>query len=227
LLAVIANILPDLSSARGMKPFPIVVAAIALAAVPAQAAVVWSTGPDNLTNGDNLVFGIAEQFRLTSITQLTDLLFWQGEFAVSPDPSDIYFWEILSDASGSPGALIDSGLTSTYTKTSFGSFLNGGFTINSYEISFPINPGLLSAGTYWLKLRNNTGAGFWDVAASCGATCPDGTPPGALYETDPPSTHNLEYAFQLSGTGAPEPSTTSLLLSSCLIGFCAYRRSSR
>src|ERR1700755_2874367 len=99
----LTNIVHRSPSVTGMTRFPLltVVGWIVAAAIPSQAAVVWSSGPDDLTTGgDNLVFKIAQQFRLTSPTQLTELLFWQGEFARVPDPTDTYTWSIRSDAAG-------------------------------------------------------------------------------------------------------------------------------
>jgi hypothetical protein len=68
-----------------------VFAGLVLAAMPAQAALVWSSGPDNLLGGDFLdVNMIADQFFLTTPTTLTGVRFWQGEFAVNPNAPDLF-----------------------------------------------------------------------------------------------------------------------------------------
>jgi hypothetical protein len=222
----LANIHARSPSVTGMTRFHFltVVGCMMMAAVPSQAAVVWSSGPDNLsTGGDNLVFSIVQQFQMTSPTQLTELLFWQGEFATVPDPSDTYIWSIRSDVAGSPGAFLDIGSTSTYTRTLFGSFVLGGFDVNSYEIDFAMNSGWYAAGTYWLQLSSSTGVAFWDVARSCSGTCPDGVLPG-FESPSSPNPHGFEYAFQLSGTGAPEPGTVGLVLSAGIAGLLWRRR---
>jgi hypothetical protein len=212
-----------------MKQFLLltVLSGLVLAGVPARAAVVWNSGVDTVSSGDNLVFGIAEQFFLTSPTTLTDLRFYQGEFAVSPDINDSFDIRISADASGQPGSSLFFEFTSTYTKTLFGSTTIAGNAYNSYLIDTALTPGWLPAGTYWLGLTSVNISPYWDVSnGPCGATCPDGTVPGILQPGPSQSTHNFEYAFELSGTGAPEPGTAGLFLSAGLAGLLMYRRRS-
>jgi hypothetical protein len=123
--------------------------------------------------------------------------------------------------------VLDSGFTTTYTRTFFGTTSISGFQYNSYQIDFAIDPGWLPTGTYWLGLGDANGnAAYWDTSVlPCGvSSCPDGTAPGVIKPGPGQSTHNVEYAFELTGGPAPEPATAGLFLSAGLTVLFMYRR---
>ena len=194
-------------------------AAVVLAAQftgTAHAGVLWDNGGPATTNlgGSQMSDTIqAEDFQLSGQYTLTGITFWNLQ-GVPADYTGSIFWQILSDAAGTPGAVVDSG-TATPTRSAAGSMLG----LSQFQNDFAVST-FLTAGTYWLALHNGplsatSFTDFYWTWTDLNATN-TGTNRGQEFGLDPLATsfttNDQEHAFSISGSGVPEPGTVSLAI---------------
>ncbi|MCU1237098.1 MAG: sorting protein [Candidatus Solibacter sp.] len=177
----------------------------------AQAGVLWDNGGPAVSNvgGSGMSDTIqAEDFQLFGSNILSSITFWNLQSAPADYLGSIN-WQILKDAGGSPGALVDFG-TATPTRTAAGTMLGLDVFQNSFNLST-----LLLGGNYWLTLHNGpvSSTGFtdfyWTWTDLNGTNT--GTNRGQELGLDPPAsgytTNDQEHAFVVSGDNVPEPGT--------------------
>jgi PEP-CTERM motif-containing protein len=162
----------------------------------------------------------AEDFVLSANTHVTGVRFWTIEASGVFDGS--FAWSILSNAGGSPGTVLASGVSSA-TRTAQGSGCCG---LNRFQNDIGVNVNLLAGTTYWLSLHNgplsNTSYAsvYWETtngnAISTGLEQSMGSSGW--------SGNGQEHAFALSSDASvPEPGTW-VLLSSGIAAVCLFRR---
>ena len=90
----------------------------------AGAGVVYDGGAPDQVSGNEMTEWIqANQFTLGSAATITDVRFWDIEASGAYNGSLV--WQIYSDSSGSPGALLDSGSTSAVSHVATGNTVLG------------------------------------------------------------------------------------------------------
>jgi hypothetical protein len=155
------------------------VAALALAAglsgTPASAqVVVVDNGPfstDTSLGGTAPGMSsdsIADDFSLAGATSLTAVRFWASDNAAPFDTLEAFSgtlsYFIRADDGGVPGAALHSGTVSgaqvTRTDTGVDLVLTDSYRI--FQLDFSIPEVTLSAGTYWLQLREGTLSSAFD-----------------------------------------------------------------
>jgi hypothetical protein len=210
--------------ARGILAAAAAVVLAAQFAGSAHAGVLWDNGGPAVTNlgGSGMSDTIqAEDFQISGPSGLTGVTFWNLQ-SIPADYSGSIAWEISSDASGTPGAVVDSG-TATPTRTAAGSMLG----LSQFQNDFAVST-FLSVGTYWLTLHNGPVSStsftdFYWTWTDLNATN-TGTNRGQELGLDPPATgfttNDQEHAFLISSV--PEPGT--LALAFCGIAGFAFRR---
>jgi hypothetical protein len=119
----------------------------------AHAGLIYNNGGPNGDNGNEMTqFIQAEDFSFASPQTITDIRFWGFTIDYAPGPGKYYgsiTWQIYSDDSGKPGAILDSGLA-----VPIQTYLNNIYYGPSYQFDFSIGPHTLDPGTYWLGLHN-------------------------------------------------------------------------
>ena len=199
-----------------------------LLTVASNAATLWDNGSFNSLGGSQTIeYSQAEDFVLPGISDLTGFRFWTLE--TLPGMTSIA-WELRQNSAGSPGSVIAGGSgTASPTRTNVGAAL--GYTVFQNDVNIAVSN--LVAGTYWLTLRDNTGATFfpteyyWAFATLNLTNTP--TFRGSEFELAFPAngwnTNSEEHAFQIlgdpSGPAVPEPST--ILLTSGALALTAWR----
>jgi len=141
----------------------------------ASAAVVWNNGTPvadvNNQNGSIMSdTNQADDFQLLVTTDLTAIRFWSTEFTAA-DRLPLIFWQILSDAPGTPGSVIASG-SAAPTITAAGT--NAGSP--QFQNDFNISVLGLAAGTYRIRRADIPSgfklsvpsSGFYDITLSAG-----------------------------------------------------------
>jgi hypothetical protein len=163
----------------------------------------------------------AEDFQLSVLSNLTGVQFWNLEGTPNDYSGSIYY-QIVTDAAGSPSNTIVGSGTVTPTRVAAGSVL--GFS--QFQNDFTISLSNVAAGTYWLELHNgplsNTAfTDFYWSWADLNATN-TGTNRGREFSLDPLgsawTTNDQEHAFNVSGdpvtnNAIPEPATLLLTVS--------------
>ncbi len=198
----------------------------------ANASTLYNNGaPDQLDGREMSSFIAADDFKLSTAVSLTGAAFWSSS---NIDPfasqfSGVVGWAIFSDNAGAPGALLASGADAAPALTDTGLQILG---TEEFRIDITLPPTLLTAGTYWLGLHENSlgtptdGTSiYWDTTSSqtgsSAMVTNDLTGSGGWYQASPGIGPDL--AFILSGTAvnsnpvvnaAPEP---GFLVPSCLL----------
>ena len=175
--------------------------ALAVFACTVHATTIWDQSPPN-DNATNIVdFRLADDFVLTGQSTVDMISFWyQAQFQA--DLASVTF-AIYSDSGDALGTLLDTGTVTPVTSVD----------VNAFFATFTIPDLSLAPGTYWLELHSgssltdNTGFAV-DWAASA-----DNMTFAALLASTPNQPNSSigtsgfeQYAFQLGGTEAPEPS---------------------
>ena len=199
-----------------------IAAAILQSSGTARASVLWNNGAPNITNlgGSGMSdTNQAQDFLLAVTSDLTAIRFWSLE-GIPGDYTGSIFYQIVTNASGSPSStVISSGLV-VPTRLAAGTVL--GF--NQFQNDFTITANNVAAGTYWLELHNGplgTTAFtdfYWSYTDLNGTNTP--TNRGQEFDLNAATgwaTNDQETAMQIFGApsavgGVPEPST--LLLTS-------------
>lgn len=123
----------------------------AFAAPSAQAALVYDNGPPNQPAGTQMSeFQVADDFTLLLDANVTNIRFWTLQSAPS-DYSGSVFWAIYGNALGSPGALVQTGVTGVAEVATGAAVALPGYS--QYVLDIPVAFSL-TAGTYWLGLHN-------------------------------------------------------------------------
>jgi hypothetical protein len=136
-------------------------------------------------------------------------------------------WALFADPSG---AALYSGTTVSPTVTAAGYqikwvFPSVTYTYDANDYLFSVGSLNLSAGGYWLRLDNATGAGtdaYWESTQPMGGTgngFVQNFSSGALTLT----TTGFDFVYTVNGTAVPVPATM-LLLAPGLAGLAAVRR---
>ena len=195
------------------------VVVFALGSSVAHAALIVDNGNPSLSNpaGSNLSdTQQAQDFYLASNTSLTSVRFWTLELS-SLDYLNSIFWEIRTNASGTPGNTVVASGTANPTRTAATAISVGGTNYNQTQNDFNVNVNNLASGFYWLTLHNgapnaNTFTDFYWSAADTNATVFSGQEMGLSPATSW-YTNDQELAFQLYGTSSavPEPGTLGLV----------------
>ena len=195
------------------------VVVFALGSSSAHAALLVDNGIPSLSNpvGSNLSdTQQGQDFYLASTTSLTSVRFWTLEMS-SLDYLNSIFWEIRTNASGTPGNTVIASGTANPTRTATTAISVGGTNFNQNQNDFNVNVNNLASGFYWLTLHNgalssNTFTDFYWSAADANATAHAGQEMG-LNPATSWYTNDQELAFQLYGTSTatPEPGTLGLV----------------
>lgn len=189
------------------------VALCALQTSAVMALTVWDNGGPTVVladqGGSNMSeFQQAEDFTLSTASNLTSMTFWSLE-ASALDYSGSIFYEITSNVAGAPGATVFGSGTATTTRTAAGT--SAGLT--QYKNDFSLSVNNLAAGTYWITLHNGalSSPGFTDFYWSFADLTPTNTPTLRGKElalppmvATPWSTNDREHAFLLGGELVPE-----------------------
>lgn len=198
---------------------------ICFTALPTQAAVLYSQPYDgstsayasqNDTTGGNGNFATAyDNFTLATSANITGVQWTGGYFGGSPASISDFTIQLWADNAGQPGA-------SLLSQSGFGSanetLLSG--EIYTYAVALP-SSFLAQAGTqYWLSIVPDLGyPPQWGWATATGGD-------GVAYQDFLGTRSSLattDFAFSLTGTAVPEP-TTILLFGTGLIGLIGANR---
>lgn len=189
---------------------------LVLALAPwASAATVWDNGaPDladaSLSDVDASVVTF-DDFTLSGSATIRSIQWWGIYiFTASPGP-DSFNINIFADNGGAPGTSVTGTLAVSASRLSTTDLVFGSFPLFEYTANIPDT--VLSAGTYWLSIQNDTtGSGYdWSWASSAN------TPANALFLDGSFTAQEFDLAFNLNDTAVvPEPST--MLLSAVGLG---------
>ncbi|MFO0812612.1 MAG: PEP-CTERM sorting domain-containing protein [Gemmatales bacterium] len=213
-----------------------IVVALGLA-VPASAQV-WSQ--PFLQTGNNFsitTFVVANDFTLTSSTTLSSMRVWLADRAqsgvldgVANNFSGTLGWALYANSGGIPSTILFSGNDVAASVTTTGLLSGTGREIFQVDAVFSGAP-VLTAGTYWLALRDGTWGsasdgtvmGWQEAISTVGfdhAETANVTNPGPWASVAP------DVAFELYAVSVPEPTTIAMIagLTLCGIGGYYYRR---
>ncbi len=125
---------------------------------PLAASVIYSTGPSNLSGASDMSGQIlAEDFTIATADDVTAVVFDLSATSFTPSSSSIGL-AFFSDVSGGPGGILASATISAAGATLTGNNVNGN---NEWRVPLTLSsPLFLSAGTYWVALRD----GAWGTA---------------------------------------------------------------
>jgi hypothetical protein len=197
--------------------------AMVAAALPAASAGnVYDNGAPNHQSGNNMGFAYqSEDFTLGAGTSINAVSFWSLEEAGAYRGS--ISWAIVGDSGGMPtGSILASGMQSSVTRTSLGSYLGLTEYSNVFNLSSPL---ALGSGTYWLVLHNGSfddlgdpNEFLWETTAANSTTRGMESFDGGVTWT---SNFN-EHAFQVSAV--PEPASVLMLAAGMLLVSALRRR---
>ena len=207
-----------------------------LSTTSTQAAVVHDNGGPlvSFITGVSDVDGdsrAADNFTLTGSATITNIT-WSGVYFPSnrPNGHDDFTIRFYTDSAGLPD---NAGLIGTYTPGNAVNRVYSGVTsgllgFDFFNYSVDITPLMLSAGTYWISIVNDTTADtddnwYWSVssvsitgggdAVSQGGTTPNWT------------SSNVEHSFVLSNDVAAVPVPAAVwLMGSALAGLLGFSR---
>jgi hypothetical protein len=211
----------------------IATALIVLTAVPRSATskIVVNNGAPNGQAGFDIFndFRAADDFTVATALQFNEIRFW-GLLPAGSTYAPSIFWQILSDAGGTPGSTVvasGAGIAATALRAS----LPNGF--DSWQLDLAVGPQVLGPGIFWLALHDGAVGDITDSSLLWEMT---GGRTGSEFAVDfiPASEWTGDWggdlAFQLQNTtpvtATPEPATMSLVA----IGFgglAAVRRRHR
>lgn len=187
-----------------------------------QASVVFVQSPPNVNSFDITDYRLADSFALTTGTILNGISFWY-QAQEQTDLSGVSY-AIYANSGGAPGALLASDYVNS-PATNFDS-VSGLFTAD-----FAIAPIALSSDAYWLELHAGTSltdasgltVGWAAVDGGLGAGAVENL---ALGVPDTPVAFSGydHYAFELSGTATPEPSSEGLAVCGAMAILAVWKR---
>jgi hypothetical protein len=195
--------------------------------------VLWDNGGPAVVNegGSNMSDTFqAEDFELAVLSNLTGVRFWNLQ-GTANDYAGSIFYQIVTNAGGSPSnTVVGSGLV-TPTRVAAGSMLG----LSQFQNDFSISLSNVAAGTYWLELHNGPLSAttfsdfYWTWTDLNGVNTL--TNRGRERALDPPSaawtTNDQEHAFLIAGdavTETPVPEPATLLLTASGIAAVVRRR---
>jgi hypothetical protein len=148
----------------------------------------------------------ADNFALSQSASVQTIQWW-GAYANNDMPTDNFTLRFFADTAGNPAQtpFVNVSLAGV-TRTATNLLDNLGDTIYAYQATLPSSVLIDGATTYYLSVVNNTGD--WDWVGSGPGTHwarPDDASAWTV------SSNATDFAFELSGTSVPEPSTLLLL----------------
>lgn len=171
----------------------------------------------------------ADNFTLSGSETIANI-FWSGLYfgantLTEPDDFTIIFY---SDSLGLPD---NSGVLGTYTPGNTVNRVDSGGGADIYNYSVDISPLMLSAGTYWVSIFNNTSADTddaWSWSLSSAVVTGGGDAVSRLGINAAWTDLNSEFSFVLNDTAAvvPVPAAAWLMGSGLLAVFGFSRRRS-
>ena len=207
--------------------------AIAIASVPASAAVVFSQTPvintATWSDVDSFGYRVADDFTIGGAETIRSVI-WRGMYYASGTPQavDAFTLNFYADAGGGVGALLGSfNVGNAVNRVDTG--LDFDSNVDFYEYTADLGAGMsLGSGTYWLSVFNDTTADtddgwYWGTLTSSGNNrlSSDG---GVNFSANLMTSYFiLDNAGQGGGGTVPEP-TTLLLVG---LGFAGLRLSRR
>ncbi len=121
----------------------------------------------NCDGCDNPQQVLAENFTLSVDATITSIVMWGGYFpGNTPASPDVFTVIIHQDSSGLPGTTLSTENNVPYTRVQTGVVL---FGVDEWMHTLTLaNPVILTPGSYWIEIYNDTGTGtddyFWEVS---------------------------------------------------------------
>jgi len=210
-----------------MKNKTLWLAALAIS-LTAPAATLYDAGTYNGSGGNNTVEGyIGDDFILLAMSDLTGIRFWTLEGTAGYLGS--INWEIRSNSSNSPGAIIASG-NANPTRTNVGTALS--LTVYQNDLSLSVNG--LAAGTYWFAIHDGLDSNvdpnpefYWAWADLNATNTPTNRGREFLIGGSTWDTVSQEHAFLVQGdqtAATPEPAAGFLLGAGLLATALRFRK---
>jgi hypothetical protein len=176
----------------------------------AQAGLLYSSGPPNEEDGNEMTEWIqANSFTLSSAATVSSVEFWSIVNTSAGGYNGSISWSIYANSGGAPGATVASGNTSSVSITATGNTVTG---LTEFDNTFSIGSVSLAAGSYWLGLHNGPLSDqtrdeyYWEATSSNIGTA--GEESIAPF-TGGFATNSTWHAFNLfsATTTVPEPSS--------------------
>ena len=232
---------PKLSSPSPIQSALSVTALLAAFAITAPSAAdaatnIWDNGlPDQVTaivSDLDVNNTIADDFSLSSSQTITGFNWWGIYASGSGAASDDFTLYIFDNSGDDPDNIQWSeNIGTPDSRTTTGNTTAGSFDEYAYGHTLT-TPQTLSAGDYWLVVRNNTNQWAWSTStANIAGTDAAGTEDDRfvgvsdLSTTSPADwTDNPNFDDQLAFEIVPEPQSYALLFGVAALGFAAVRR---